>query len=73
MCVSLVYNLIQFNLPGHFCSVPLQKQCYGQAGIATTEAEAAKRRKYDDLLNIYCFQPVAIETTGVHTKSTATF
>ena len=49
------------------------KDSAGQAGTAATEAEAAKRRIYNDLLNNYHFQPVAIETTGVNGKSTAPF
>jgi len=44
-----------------------------QADIAATEAGAAKRRKYDDFFNDCCFQPVAVETTGVYGKSTAFF
>jgi len=40
-----------------------------QAGFA----EAAKCQKYHDLQIKYHFQPVAIETTGVHGKSTAPF
>jgi len=37
------------------------------------KAEAANHQKYNDLLNNYHFQPVAIETTGVYGKSTCPF
>ena len=39
-------------------------------GIVATDAEIAKCRKYNDLLDNYYFQPLAIETTGVYGKST---
>ena len=42
-------------------------------GSVATDAETDKCRKYNDLLDNYYFQPVAIETTGVHGKSTAPF
>ena len=35
-------------------------------GSAATDAETDECRKYNDLLDKYCFQPVAIETTGVY-------
>jgi len=44
-----------------------------QAGLAATEAEAAKCQKYHDLQSNYHFQPVAIETTGEYGKSAAPF
>jgi len=43
-----------------------------QAGIST-EAKAAKRKMQDDLLNKYCFQSVAIETSSVYGKSSPCF
>jgi len=42
-------------------------------GSVATDAETDKCRKYNDLLDNYYFQPVAIETTGVCGKSTAPF
>ena len=42
------------------------------ASVAS-DAETNKCRKYNDLLDNYYFQPVAIETTGVYGKSTAPF
>jgi len=42
-------------------------------GSVATDAETDKCRKYNDLLDNYYFQPVAIETTGVYGKSTAPF
>jgi len=43
-------------------------------GSVATNAETDKCRKYNDLLDNYYFQPVAIETTGVlYGKSTAPF
>jgi len=39
-------------------------------GSVATDAETDKCRKYNDLLDNYYFQPVAIETTGVYGKST---
>jgi len=42
-------------------------------GSVATDAETDKCRKYNDLLDNYYFQPVAIETTGVYSKSTAPF
>jgi len=42
-------------------------------GSVATDAETAKCRKYNALLYNYYFQPVAIETTDVHGKSTAPF
>jgi len=42
-------------------------------GNVATDAETDKCRKYNDLLDNYYFQPVAIETTGVYSKSTAPF
>jgi len=44
-----------------------------KSGSVATDAETDKSRKYNDLLDNYYFQPVAIETTGVHGKSTAPF
>jgi len=44
-----------------------------QAVCVATDAETDKCRKYNDLLDNYYFQPVAIETTGVYGKSTAPF
>ena len=44
-----------------------------QAGFAATEAEVAKCKTYHDLQSNYDFQSMAIETTGVHGKSTAPF
>ena len=44
-----------------------------QAGCAAKKAEAAKCQKYHDLQSNYHLQPVAIETTGVYGKSTASF
>ena len=44
-----------------------------QAGFAATKAEAAKCQKYHDFQSNYHFQPVAIETTGVCSKSIAPF
>jgi len=38
-----------------------------------TDAETDKCRIYNDLLDNYYFQPIAIETTGVYGKSTAPF
>ena len=35
-----------------------------------TDADADKCQKCNDLLDNYCFQSVAIETTGVYGKST---
>ena len=42
-------------------------------GSVATDPETDKCRKYNDLLDYYYFQPVAIETTGVYGKSTALF
>ena len=42
-------------------------------GSVATDAETDKCRKFNDLLDNYYFQPVAIETTGVYGKSTAPF
>jgi len=42
-------------------------------GSVAADAETAKCRKYNDLLENYYFQPVAIETTGLYGKSTAPF
>jgi len=42
-------------------------------GSVTIDAETDKCRKYNDLLDNYHFQPVAIETTGVYSKSTVPF
>jgi len=42
-------------------------------GSVATDAETAKCRKYNDLLDNHFIQPVAIETTGVYGKSTAPF
>jgi len=42
-------------------------------GSVATDAETDKCRKYNDLLDNYYFQPIAIETTGVYGKSTAPF
>jgi len=44
-----------------------------QAGFAATEAEVAKCKTYHDFQSNYDFQSMAIETTGVHGKSTAAF
>ena len=56
---------------GHLCSAPPQKQCH--SGTLATDAEVAICRNYNDHLNNYCFQPVAIETIGVYGKSFASF
>ena len=42
-------------------------------GTVATHAETDKCQKYNDLLDNYYFQPVAIETTGVYGKSIAPF
>jgi len=42
-------------------------------GSLATDAETDECWKYNDLLDNYCFQPVAIETTGVYGKSAAPF
>ena len=42
-------------------------------GSVASDAETDKCQKYNDLLDTYYFQPVAIETTGVYGKSTAPF
>jgi len=42
-------------------------------GSVATDAETDKCQKYNDHLDSYYFQPVAIETTGVYGKSTALF
>jgi len=42
-------------------------------GSVATYAETDTCRKYNDLLDNYYFQPVAIKTTGVYGKSTAPF
>jgi len=42
-------------------------------GSVATDAETDKCRKYNDLLDNYDFQPVAIETTAVYSKSTDLF
>jgi len=42
-------------------------------GNVATDAETDKCRKYNDLLDNYCFQLVAIKTTGVYGKSTTPF
>jgi len=42
-------------------------------GSVALDAKTNKCRKYNDLLDNYYFQPVAIETTGVYGKSTAPF
>ena len=42
-------------------------------GSVATDAETDKCWKYNDLLDNYYFQPVAIKTTGVYGKSTAPF
>ena len=39
------------------------------SGSVATDVETDKCRKYNDLLDNYYFQPVAIETTGVYGKS----
>ena len=35
-------------------------------GSLATDGETDKYRKYNDLLDNYYFQPIAIETTGVY-------
>jgi len=58
---------------------PLQKSLHSQcrytrhSGSVATDAETDKCEKYNDLLDNYYFQPVAIETTVVYGKSTAPF
>ena len=42
-----------------------------QAGFMATKAEDAKCQKYHDIQSNYHFQPLAIEITGVYSKSTA--
>ena len=51
----------------------LQKVSAAIPGSVTTDAESDKCQKCNDVLDNYYFQPVAIETTGVHGKSTAPF
>jgi len=60
-----------FDSCGHLCSVPPQKQRH--SGTAVTDAEVAICRNYNDHLNNYCFQPVAIEIIDVYGKSFASF
>ena len=48
-------------------------QCALQVGHAADHAEHAKNNKYQDLTDRYIFQPIAIETTGVVSKSTHNF
>ena len=42
-------------------------------GSVATDAETDKCRKYNDILDNYYFQPVAIKTTSVYDKSTVPF
>ena len=42
-----------------------------EAGSAATGAEERKRRKYAALAEAYRFEPIAVETTGVYSRSTA--
>jgi len=42
-------------------------------GSVATDAETGKCQKYNDLLGNYYFQPAAIKTTGVYSKSTVPF
>jgi len=42
-------------------------------GSVATDAETDKCQKYNDFLDNYYFQPVAIETTGVYGKSNTPF
>jgi len=42
-------------------------------GSVATDAETNKCQKYNDILNNYYFQPVAIKTTCVYGKATAQF
>jgi len=44
-----------------------------EADFAATKAQDAKYQRLHDLQNIYYFQTVTIETTGVYGKSTAPF
>ena len=41
------------------------------AGVAAGEAEERKRRKYVGLVDAYQFEPIAVETTGVHGASSS--
>ena len=38
--------------------------------LAAKDAEAHKQRKYAELAETYQFEPIAVETTGVHGPST---
>ena len=42
-------------------------------GSVATDAETDKWLKYNDLLDNYYFQPVAMDTTGLYGKSTSPF
>ena len=42
-------------------------------GTAVTDAEVPKCQKYNDFIDNYCFQPVAIETAGAYDKSAVPF
>ena len=42
-----------------------------QAGSAAEAAEERKRRKYEGIGDVYIFEPIAVETTGVLGPSTA--
>jgi len=66
---SLVWDktVVDTFAQGHY------KDSARQAGFAATEAEVAKCKTYHDLQSNYDFQSMAIETTGVHGKSTAPF
>ena len=48
-------------------------QCALQVGHAADHAEREKNAKYQDLMDRYIFQPIAVETTGVMGKSTNNF
>jgi len=50
-----------------------QTKCGRQPGNAATEAGVEKCWKYNNLLNNYCFETVAIEITGVYGNSTAPY
>ena len=55
-----------------FCSSALSKSAT-LAGAAAAEAEEEKRNHYQDIIEIYRFEPVAIETTDAIGPSTSCF
>jgi len=67
--LSLVWDatVVDTFAQGHY------KDSARQAGFAATKAEAAKCQKYHHLQSNYHLQPVATETTGVYSTSTAPF